>query len=84
MTCSNCQTMIKTVVRVHTESHANCLAQNFSSTITDIRQEIATFKGATPSSTPPLSDQSTALYAAIKTGLDSSLTNLLVNQVVVD
>ncbi|XP_019849380.1 PREDICTED: vacuolar protein sorting-associated protein 51 homolog [Amphimedon queenslandica] len=74
---SNCQSMIKMVVHIHTESHAHCLLQNFSSTVTDIRQEIATFKGATPSSTPPLSDHSTALYAAIKTGLDSSLTNLL-------
>lgn len=79
MTCSHCQVMTKTIIQIHTDSHAHCLCQNFASTITDIRQELAMFKGATPISAPPLNEQSITLYAAIKTGLDSSLTNLLVN-----
>lgn len=67
------------VVQGHTENHAHCLQQKFLITVTDIRQELAMFKGTTPTSAPPLNDHCDTLYTSIKSGLDLSLTNLQVN-----
>ena len=72
--------LVKQVVQAHTQSHALFLQQKFSDSITDVRQGIATFKGSSPLSTPPLKEYCSAIYTAIKNGLDSSIINLQVNK----
>ena len=68
--------MIKSIIQEHAQNHAQYLQHSFNSAVTDIRQELVMFKGTTPTSAPPLNEQSSALYTTIKCGLDSSLTNL--------
>lgn len=70
------QDLVTQVVQAHTQSHALFLQQKFSDSITDVRQGIATFKGSSPLSTPPLKEYCSAIYTAIRNGLDSSIINL--------
>ena len=66
------------VIDAHIGTHRSNLCQRFADSMTDIRQSLAVFKGSSPVSAPPLNDHSSSLYSSIKTGLDSSITNLQV------
>lgn len=67
---------IQKIMDAHIVSHRGNLCQRFTDAITDVRQSLATFKGTSPASTPPLKDHSAMLYGTIKTGLESSMANL--------
>ena len=75
---SDSRRLVKRVMLIHSESHAVCLKQKFSSAIMDVRQSLAMSKGSSVSSVPPLSEHRTLLYNTIKTELENSITSLQV------
>ena len=72
---SDSHRLVKRVMLIHSESHAQCLKQKFSSAIMDVRQALAISKG---SYVPPLNDYRTLLYTTVKTELENSITSLQV------
>lgn len=70
--------LIQQIAESHTSCHAQRLRQSFSDTLMSVRQDLVTVKQSTTQHTTPLSHHCKALYAAIKSGLESSLGQLKV------
>lgn len=70
--------LVEQVAQVHTECHAQRLKQSFTDALMEVRHSLATSKGTgtTPFQAPSLNEHCTALYATIKSGLESSLAQV--------
>ncbi|XP_064382832.1 vacuolar protein sorting-associated protein 51 homolog isoform X2 [Halichondria panicea] len=67
--------LVTIVTGTHTECHSQRLQQSFTDTLMTVRHDLVTSKGSQQGG-PTLRDHSATLYASIKSGLESALTNL--------
>ncbi|CAI8052278.1 Vacuolar protein sorting-associated protein 51 homolog [Geodia barretti] len=64
------------IAESHTSCHAQRLRQSFSDTLTSVRQALVTARRPSSQQDDSLNGHCTALYASIKSGLESSLGQL--------
>ena len=76
---SQSKVLTQQIAESHTACHAQRLRQSFSDALTSVRQALVTVKRPTTQHTTSLNTHCTSLYAAIKTGLESSLSQLKVH-----